>query len=243
MDEQIVAGAVLFAGDALNAYARWEGPTVIVSDGPYGIEGYEGDASSPEMLPALYASHVDAWSAAATSRTTLWFWCDEAGWAFIHPAILARGWAFRGLNVWDKGPAYLDYRALREAAKGRPDRGSAGRFPKATEVCGHYVRDPEGAAWHPEPGLWNVWSEPLLHGPERLRGPEGVFAHPCQKPLSLMERIIRASSDPGDAVWEPFAGLASASAAALALGRRPFAAERDARYAAIAAARLGLAAT
>jgi DNA modification methylase len=30
--------------------------------------------------------------------------------------------------------------------------------------------------------------------------------HPCQKPLLFAERIIRASSRPGDTVWVPFGG-------------------------------------
>jgi DNA modification methylase len=51
-------------------------------------------------------------------------------------------------------------------------------------------------------------------------------------------RQILASSDVGDVIWEPFGGLASASVAALRLGRRAHAAEIDADYFAAAAARL-----
>ena len=39
-------------------------------------------------------------------------------------------------------------------------------------------------------------------------------------------------------MWEPFGGLASASVAAVALGRRAFAAERDEQFATLAAERL-----
>ena len=43
--------------------------------------------------------------------------------------------------------------------------------------------------------------------------------YPTQKPLALLERIIRASSDPGDIVLEPFCGCATALVAADRLQR------------------------
>lgn len=44
--------------------------------------------------------------------------------------------------------------------------------------------------------------------------------YPTQKPLALLERIIRASSVPGDMVIDPFAGCATTCVAAERLGRR-----------------------
>ena len=55
-------------------------------------------------------------------------------------------------------------------------------------------------------GVSNVWRAPTVAGAERLRGPGGQTLHPCQKPLTFAERIIRASSRPGDTVWVPFGG-------------------------------------
>ena len=43
--------------------------------------------------------------------------------------------------------------------------------------------------------------------------------YPTQKPLALLERIIAASSDPGDLVMDPFCGCATACIAAERLGR------------------------
>lgn len=43
--------------------------------------------------------------------------------------------------------------------------------------------------------------------------------HPTQKPEVLLERIIRASSNPGDIVLDPFAGSFTAPAVAARLGR------------------------
>ena len=44
--------------------------------------------------------------------------------------------------------------------------------------------------------------------------------YPTQKPLALLERIIAASSNPGDVVLDPFAGCATACVAAEKLGRQ-----------------------
>ena len=44
--------------------------------------------------------------------------------------------------------------------------------------------------------------------------------YPTQKPLGLYERIIRASSNPGDLVLDPFAGCATTCVAAERLGRQ-----------------------
>ena len=46
------------------------------------------------------------------------------------------------------------------------------------------------------------------------------IGYPTQKPLALLERIIRASSNEGDVVLDPFCGCATACVAAENLGRR-----------------------
>ena len=46
------------------------------------------------------------------------------------------------------------------------------------------------------------------------------FGYPTQKPLALLERIIKASSNPGDLVLDPFCGCGTAVEAAQQLGRR-----------------------
>jgi len=46
------------------------------------------------------------------------------------------------------------------------------------------------------------------------------LGYPTQKPLALLERIIQASSNPGDLVLDPFCGCGTAIAAAHKLGRK-----------------------
>lgn len=44
--------------------------------------------------------------------------------------------------------------------------------------------------------------------------------HPCQYPVALVERLVKALTNPGDLVFDPFCGVASAGVAALSNGRR-----------------------
>ena len=44
--------------------------------------------------------------------------------------------------------------------------------------------------------------------------------YPTQKPMALLERIIRASSNEGDTVMDPFCGSGTALLAAKRLGRK-----------------------
>lgn len=93
------------------------------------------------------------------------------------------------------------------------------------------------AKFYCEFAVTNVWNEPAVRGVERLKL-EYSCLHLNQKPLKLLDRIIRASSDPGDVVWDPFAGLASVGVAAARAGRRYFGSEILLNYHRIAYRRL-----
>lgn len=82
--------------------------------------------------------------------------------------------------------------------------------------------------WHHEHGTTNVWNVPPLHSRERLRNPAtGKALHNNQKPAEIIDYIVRASSDPGDTVWDPFCGLATTAACCLNSGRDCYSAEID----------------
>jgi site-specific DNA-methyltransferase (adenine-specific) len=64
--------------------------------------------------------------------------------------------------------------------------------------------------------LQNSWDD---IGPISAQATERL-GYPTQKPLALLERIIQASSNPGDIVLDPFCGCGTAVAAAQKLNRR-----------------------
>lgn len=117
-------------GDSLAHYSDWETPTVIVSDGGYGILGFEGDTSDHLGLPEWYEPHIAAWSRRATPATTLWFWNSEIGWAAAHPILEKNGWRYVNANIWNKGKGHI---------AGNVNTGKIRRFPVVSEMCVQYV--------------------------------------------------------------------------------------------------------
>lgn len=293
---------MLQLGDALTLYPTWQPPRVILSDGPYGINGYPGDLKTPQDLPAWYQPHAKAWFHHSPAGATLWFWNTEIGWAHTHSTLAQEGWVYRGLNVWDKGLAHI---------AGNCNTRTMQKFPVVTEVCAHYIKRTVTAKWmrsewirsglplyraneaagvrnaasrkyltldrnwyppptevmarivaflnekgnpagrpyyplhgkpwdaevwererpvfHLDAGLTNVWQTPALRAAERIK--LGTKArHPNQKPLALVRRLIRAASNPGEIVWDPFSGLGTTALAAELEGREFFGSEINPLY-------------
>jgi len=300
-------GVRIIKGDSLELYRDWDSPTVIVSDGPYGLGSFPGDPPTPFELDRWYEPHVAQWSQKSTPITTLWFWNSEIGWATVHPILQKYGWEYRNCHIWDKGISHI---------AGNSNGRTLRKFPVVTEVCVQYVKmacfnvngkmlsmkewlrhewertglpfnqtnkacGVKNAAtrkyftkdhlwYYPPPeafekivqyankhgrkegkpyfslngkkpltrlawarmrakfnfqnGITNVWSEPAVRGVERLKK-QYECVHTNQKPLKLVERCIKTSSDVGDIVWEPFGGLCSAAIASHKLKRRCYAAE------------------
>jgi len=113
--------------------------------------------------------------------------------------------------------------------KGHPYPPMGWRYSKETMA----KLDAEGRIWYPDDKtkrprlkryldemqgtlLGNVWTDiaPInSQAQERL-------GYPTQKPLALLERILNASSNPGDVVLDPFCGCGTAVHAAQKLGRQ-----------------------
>lgn len=298
----------IYFGSAESLYDEWPVPVCIISDGPYGVNGFPGDHKKPETLANWYRPHIEAWSRRATPQTTLWFWNTEIGWAMVHPVLAELGWEYRCCNIWDKGLGHI---------AGNCNTQTLRMFPIVTEVCVQYMKsakfgfngyslsmqewlrqewqrsdlplklankacgvknaatrkyltedhlwyfppaeaftrmadyanrhgNPKGrpyfslngresipprtweamrAKFRCEPGVTNVWREPQVGGNERIQGERSGMRykfkslHGSQKPLRLIELIIRASTDHGDVVWEPFGGLCPGAIASHRLNR------------------------
>lgn len=114
---------------------------------------------------------------------------------------------------------------------GRPKR----RWPAKHDTILWYVRDPKNYVFRFEDMDRIPYMAPGLVGKEKAaRGktPTDVWWHtivptsgkektgyPTQKPLGVLERIIKVHSDPGDTVLDFFAGSGTAGEAAARLGR------------------------
>ncbi len=110
------------------------------------------------------------------------------------------------------------------------------RWPAKHDTIFFYVKDAQNYTFNREDIDRIPYMAPGLVGEEKAKKgklPTDTWWHtivgtnskektgyPTQKPLGVLERIVRASSDPGDLVLDFFAGSGTTGAACLKLGRR-----------------------
>ena len=73
------------------------------------------------------------------------------------------------------------------------------------------------------------WKLPICNGKERLKK-NGKKIHSTQKPEALLHRIILATTNKGDTIFDPFLGTGTTAVVAKKLGRKYFGIERDKKY-------------
>lgn len=83
----------------------------------------------------------------------------------------------------------------------------------------------------------DVWQIPKVTSGENRSSKERVD-HPAQFPVALIDRILRACSNPGDIILDPFMGSGSTAEAAFSTGRKVIGFEIRPDYIEIAADRL-----
>lgn len=163
----------------------------------------------------------------------------------------AHMWCFHDLVIWDRAvgypercdswtPAYEMALVLRkEGAPPLFDKDAA-REPYSKKIIAQYARDKrykdkEARRKHLLKGKFatNLWRIPSLKGLSHER-----IGHPSQKPLELIERIVKAHSAEGDLVVDPFLGSGTTAAACAKLERRWIGIEMDAQYVEMARQRI-----
>ena len=73
------------------------------------------------------------------------------------------------------------------------------------------------------------WTLPICNGNERIKK-NGKKVHSTQKPESLLHRILLASTNKDDFVFDPFLGTGTTAAVAKKLGRNYFGIENEKKY-------------
>lgn len=74
--------------------------------------------------------------------------------------------------------------------------------------------------------MHNFIQTPICMGKERLKNP----VHPTQKPVKVLEHVIKLATNPGDVVFDPFMGVGSTGVAALNLERQFIGFELEQKY-------------
>lgn len=174
------------------------------------VEWFAGDnMTTPGLVWLLRAMAFEAERLLVPGGSMLVF-CDWRMWANLAPAMESGGLRLQNMVVWDKGGA-----------------GMGTGFKPTHELVIHLSNGP--GKFHDLRGS-NVLRFGRVHGSKK--------DHPTQKPIDLMQALVRVAAPRGGLVVDPFCGSGTTGVACRREGRFFLGIERDADYVEIARKRL-----
>jgi len=192
----------------------------------FGSQAMGGDTRRAAVKPVDFEPITDearleaAVHMARVARRWIVVFCQAEAVAAWRDALQAGGAAYKRACVWVKPDGQP------QLSGDRPGMGYE------SIVCAHA----QGRS------RWNGGGK---HGVYRVTtrsdGHDARTGHPTQKPLALMELLVRDFTDPGELICDPFAGSGTTGVACIRNGRRFIGWERDPKYHAIAVKRLSAA--
>lgn len=213
---------------------------LLFADPPFNI-GYEYDRYDDSLSDAEYLAFAERWLAEAVRllapHGALWLAIGDEYAAEYKVRLDGLGLRMRSWCVW-----HYTFGAHQKKKFGRCKthmlyyarhrkrftfNADAVRVESQRQRDGDKRADPRGRV----PG--DVWGFSRLCGNFKER-----TGHPCQMPEAVLERVILACSNPGEVVFDPFAGSGTTLAVAKRLGRRWGGVELSESYAAKIHARL-----
>lgn len=220
----------LYHGDCREALPEMEDMSVdcVITDPPY-------DARTHSMARSNRGGYG---TSVLSGRSTVKFdaWDHDAQlWLFSHLGRITRRWVISNLSTdtafrfeVDSPPAGL--RVLR-----------VGAWVK-TNPMPQISADRPAMGWEPlaymhRPDVKPAWNNGGRAGNFVLATSQGS-GHPTQKPLEMVESWVRAFTNPGDLILDPFAGSGTTLRAAKNLGRRAIGFEEREDFCQISAERL-----
>ena len=144
---------------------------------------------------------------------------NEIVWHYANAGLKARSKKFHQVSdtlyVYRKSGEFI-FNSLFKKRKDKQSKQAKRKFNPVTKKA-DMVRDEHGKIVYTikedilENSVWETGS--MSNSPERI-------GYPTQKPEALLERVIKASSNPGDLVLDCFMGSGTMQAVAMKLGRR-----------------------
>lgn len=242
MAYSVIDGTVVH-GDALEVLARWPAGSVdlVFADPPFNI-GYPYDGYRDALTPTAYLAWTRAWTEACLRvlkpSGTMWIAMGDEHVAEVRTLLRSKA-TLRNWVIW-----HYTFGQCCQAKFGRSHthllyfvkdprhftfNDGAVRVPSARQTkYGDKRASPKGRL--PD----DVWEFSRVCGTFKER----VGWHPCQMPVAPLERVVKACSNPGDFVLDPFAGSGTTLLAAARLGRRWVGVELSRQYAERAAQRV-----
>lgn len=244
-------------GDLLKAidYIPDSSVDLVVIDPPYNLSKTFNSVHFTAMSNAKYEEYLNSWFHKVCSKLkphgTLYM-CGDWKCSAVQQHVIEQKLTILNRITWQR-------------EKGR---GAKGNWKNAMEDIWFAVKDVRHYCFnvefvkmkrrviapYKEQGIPKDWEE-TADGKYRITYPSNFWDdisvpfwsmpentdHPTQKPEKLIAKLILASSNPGDVVFDPFAGSGTTCVVAKKLGRRYIGVEIDPEYCLWAAKRLQLA--
>ncbi len=161
--------------------------------------------------------------------------CRWLIWSYRNKANLGKDWGRSHESILHlrNRVAKIDVDAVRI-----PYNGHTTKYPaRAQAVSSQYDRGEKRDKWEPNP----LGAKPrdVIEIPVICNGMTEKTPHATQKPEALIEKLVLASSKPGQLVVDPFVGSGTTAVVAARLGRRWLAGDAEARYVGLTRERLG----
>lgn len=230
---------------------------LAVVDPPYNLSIADWDTFPSHDA---FMQFTEAWLAALIPAlkpsASLYVFNTPANAAHILVALQRMGLTYQNWIVWHKKDGFSATKTrfantqeallfFTKSKKGYYFNADAVRVPyESTERIAHAAVKgilKNGKRWFPNPAgklCSDVWHFTSHRHKNKQAGKLQKSEHPTPKPEDLVERVILASSKPGDLVVDCFAGTGTTGVVAARLGRRFLCCERDAAYVAISKERL-----
>lgn len=251
------ASGELWRCDALELLRRLDDASVdlVIADPPYAIAKASWDEFASQEA---YVAWCDDWLAEVARVLTSAGSAYVCGFSENLAEIKARSarrfaacrwlvWSYRNkANLGqDWGRSHESILHLRRSEKTRirvddvrvPYNGHTVKYPERVQaVSSQYGGGVRRDSWQPHPlgaKPRDVFDIPVL-----CNGMGEKTAHETQKPEELIEKLVLASSAPGQLVVDPFVGSGTSAVVAARLGRRWLAGDADGRYVGLARERL-----
>jgi site-specific DNA-methyltransferase (adenine-specific) len=227
-----VGDAVLYFGDCLDVMPKLPEVDMVLADLPYGTTQNAWDAVIP---------FADLWSCYNfLCRKTIVLTASQP---FTSALVMSAVDRFRYAWVWRKNTATGHLNAKRAPMKQHEDilvfgAKDALYAPQGLQPFGKQTRRGSNGSNFGASGTENFqeftnYPRSVLDFNSQVR-PE----HPTQKPVPLLEYLIRTYTNPGDVVLDNTMGSGSTGVAALRAGRKFIGIEQDPTYYAIARNRI-----
>lgn len=221
---------------------------LAIVDPPYNMSKADWDIfPSQEAFLTFTFNWIDALLPKLSKNGSFYIFNTPYNCAFILPHLLQKGLFFQNWITWDKrdglGSATRKYSNGQETilfctkSNQHTFNYNAIRVPYESTDRIRYASKKgilkNGKRWFPNPAgrlCGEVWHIPSERHQRKVKGKIQKLAHITPKPLALIERIVLASSNPGDVVMDCFVGSGTTAVAAKKLGRKFLCNDKNATY-------------